>query len=225
MGTSATMALIPVGTTNVLARILGIPADPVRAAEALVSDPRRIDLAVARRPGQRGNRHRRHHRHLLRRDRARRRHRPAGRIRAVPQVPAGRAALSPHHSPHRSRVLRWPARIAPGGRRRPARRRRRRPGPGPRAVHLPRPVPAEACGALPCFACRADTRGGGRRPDPADPGQSPVGETARCCAGDDRVDRRRPAQHHRGARNGGADRRGVPWGWSTGSRSATATGR
>ena len=48
VGTSATMALIPVGTTNVLARILSIPADPVRAADALVSDPRRIDLAVAR---------------------------------------------------------------------------------------------------------------------------------------------------------------------------------
>ena len=51
VGTSATMALIPVGTTNVLARILGIPADPVRAAEALVSDPRPIDLAVARLQG------------------------------------------------------------------------------------------------------------------------------------------------------------------------------
>ena len=48
VGTSATMAIIPVGTTNVLARILGIPDDPVKAAEAFTSDPRHIDLAVAR---------------------------------------------------------------------------------------------------------------------------------------------------------------------------------
>ncbi len=47
VGTSATMAVIPVGTTNVLARILGIPDDPVGAAEALRSNPRRVDLAVA----------------------------------------------------------------------------------------------------------------------------------------------------------------------------------
>jgi diacylglycerol kinase family enzyme len=51
VGTSATMALIPVGTTNVLARILGIPANPVAAAEALVSHPRPIDLALARLQG------------------------------------------------------------------------------------------------------------------------------------------------------------------------------
>ena len=145
VGTSATMAFIPVGTTNVLARILGIPADPVQPPK-LVSDPRPIDLAVAG-PGQRGNRHRRHHRHLLRRDRARRRHRPAGRGRAVPQVPDGWSALSPHLRTALGSYVGRPAslRVDDGDRR----RRRRRARPGPRALHLSRPVPASACTAPP----------------------------------------------------------------------------
>ncbi|NIA24429.1 MAG: hypothetical protein GWP04_02550 [Gammaproteobacteria bacterium] len=46
-GTRATLGIIPAGTTNVLARILGIPAHPGRAATYLASGPPAINAPLA----------------------------------------------------------------------------------------------------------------------------------------------------------------------------------
>jgi len=45
-GTRATLGIIPAGTTNVLARILGIPARPARAAAYLASSPPAINAPL-----------------------------------------------------------------------------------------------------------------------------------------------------------------------------------
>jgi diacylglycerol kinase family enzyme len=47
-GTNTTLGIIPAGTTNVLARILGIPSRPARAATYLVTQPPAVRTALAR---------------------------------------------------------------------------------------------------------------------------------------------------------------------------------
>jgi diacylglycerol kinase family enzyme len=47
-GTDATLGIIPAGTTNVLARILGIPSRPARAASYLASRPPAVRTTLAR---------------------------------------------------------------------------------------------------------------------------------------------------------------------------------
>ncbi len=48
VGSSTALGVIPMGTANVLAREMGIPLDPVRAAEALLSGrPRAVDVGRA----------------------------------------------------------------------------------------------------------------------------------------------------------------------------------
>lgn len=47
-GTDATLGIIPAGTTNVLARILGIPSRPTRAVSYLVTQPPAVRKALAR---------------------------------------------------------------------------------------------------------------------------------------------------------------------------------
>jgi diacylglycerol kinase family enzyme len=48
VGTETTLGIIPAGTTNVLARILGIPARPAKAASYLASQPPAVRTALAR---------------------------------------------------------------------------------------------------------------------------------------------------------------------------------
>ncbi len=48
VGTDATLGIIPVGTTNVIARILGIPSKPTRAARLLTSGADSTRVGVAR---------------------------------------------------------------------------------------------------------------------------------------------------------------------------------
>ncbi len=47
-GSDTALGIIPAGTTNVLARILGIPGRPRRAAELLLGTPHRIRVPLAR---------------------------------------------------------------------------------------------------------------------------------------------------------------------------------
>lgn len=48
VGTDSSLAVIPVGTTNVFARLMGIPSKPVKAARLLVTSPvtRRVGVAT-----------------------------------------------------------------------------------------------------------------------------------------------------------------------------------
>jgi len=48
VGTSASLGVIPVGTTNVFARLMGIPSKPVKAARLLIDSPviRRVGVAT-----------------------------------------------------------------------------------------------------------------------------------------------------------------------------------
>lgn len=54
VGTSTVLGVIPVGTTNVMARILDLPRRPKAAARFLASDPPTVDSPVARISGQSG---------------------------------------------------------------------------------------------------------------------------------------------------------------------------
>jgi diacylglycerol kinase family enzyme len=61
VGTAASLGVIPVGTTNVFARLMGIPSKPVKAARLLVDLPRFRRVGVATLTLQRGSTETLHH--------------------------------------------------------------------------------------------------------------------------------------------------------------------
>jgi diacylglycerol kinase family enzyme len=61
VGTVASLGVIPVGTTNVFARLMGIPSKPVKAARLLVDHPRVRRVGVATLTLQRGSTETVHH--------------------------------------------------------------------------------------------------------------------------------------------------------------------
>ena len=61
VGTEASLGVIPVGTTNVFARLMGIPSKPVKAARLLVSSPLIRRVGVATMTLQRGSTETVHH--------------------------------------------------------------------------------------------------------------------------------------------------------------------
>jgi len=61
VGTAASLGVIPVGTTNVFARLMGIPSKPVKAARLLVTSPQIRRVGVATMTLQRGSTETVHH--------------------------------------------------------------------------------------------------------------------------------------------------------------------